>query len=57
MTGGKDGGWPEDFDFESVKIQERIPLPLNVLLPTDVGEVVSNQPLLIIHPPHGRVRS
>jgi hypothetical protein len=41
ITGGVDAGWPKDFDFDAVKIEEWIPLPLNVLLPQDIGEVVS----------------
>ena len=45
MTGGKDGGWPEDFDFDGIKIEEWIPLPLNILLPKDVGEVVRHHTL------------
>lgn len=41
MTGGKDGGWPKDFDFDAFKVNEMIPLPLEVLTPKEVGEVVS----------------
>lgn len=46
--GGKDAGWPEDFDFDAVKVEPWIPLPLNILLPKDLGKVVSCRVLTMI---------
>lgn len=41
LMGGENAGWPEDFDFDGFTNEGRIPLPLNVLLPSDLGEIVS----------------
>jgi hypothetical protein len=34
-------GWPENCDFDSVKVEEWIPIPMNVLQPAEIGTVVS----------------
>jgi len=33
--------WPEECNFDEVKVDNWIPLPMNVLLPSDLGKIVS----------------
>jgi hypothetical protein len=41
LTDGGEKPWPKDFNFDSIKVEEWIPLPMNVLLPSEIGEIVS----------------
>jgi len=41
MTAGGAIPWPEECNFDEVKVDNWIPLPINVLLPEVIGTIVS----------------
>ena len=41
LTAGGAIDWPEECNFDQVKVDNWIPLPMNVLLPEVIGKVVS----------------